>query len=110
MVTPETSDIRPSATNGLSKTVLHFDRPAALSQSWVRSLCEDQEGDLWVGSGSGGLVCLRAGQVTALTPPDRWQGRTVRSVSQGRDGSVWITTEGAGLYRFKDEAWQQFGV
>jgi len=87
---------------------LHFNQTNVLSQNWVRSLCEDVEGNLWIGPGSG-LVGLRARKVAALSPPDRWQGRPVLSISPGVDESLWITTEGAGLYHFKAGQWKHFG-
>jgi len=87
---------------------LHFNRTNGLPQNWVRSLCEDREGNLWIGAGSGGLVALRAGKVATVNPPDDWQGRAVLSVSVARDGAMWIGTEGAGLYRFHDAQWTRF--
>lgn len=84
---------------------LHFNRTNGLPQNWVRSLCEDREGNLWIGAGSGGLVALRAGKVATVNPPDAWQGRAVMSVTLARDGAMWIGTEGAGLYRFQDGDW-----
>jgi signal transduction histidine kinase/ligand-binding sensor domain-containing protein len=87
---------------------LHFNRTNGLPQNWVRSLCEDREGNLWIGAGSGGLVALRAGNVATINPPDLWQGRAVLSVSVARNGAMWIGTEGAGLYRLQDARWTRF--
>jgi signal transduction histidine kinase/ligand-binding sensor domain-containing protein len=77
---------------------------------WITSLCEDREGDLWVGTGNSGLAVLRPGNITTLSPPDRWQGRAVLSVACARDGALWIGTEGAGLYRFHDGSWTNFDL
>src|SRR2546430_2403485 len=82
-------------------SVMHLDRTNGLPQNWVRCVCQDEEGGLWVGSGSAGLLALRAGKVEVVNPPDRWQGRAVLSISRGKDGGIWLSTEGAGLYRFK---------
>jgi signal transduction histidine kinase/streptogramin lyase len=89
--------------------VLHFNHTNSLPQNWVRALCQDHEGNLWVAAGSGGLVALRAGKVAALSPPEGWQGRAVLSVTASRDGSLWISTEGAGLYHLSDNRWEHFG-
>jgi ligand-binding sensor domain-containing protein/signal transduction histidine kinase len=86
---------------------LHFNHTNGLPQDWVRTLCEDREGNLWLGAGSGGLVALRAGKVATLSPPDRWQGRTVLSMVATESG-MWIGTEGAGLYRVNDGQWDRF--
>jgi signal transduction histidine kinase/ligand-binding sensor domain-containing protein len=87
---------------------LNFNRTNGLPQNWVRSLCEDREGNLWIGAGSGGLVALRAGKVATVNPPDQWQGRAVLSVCVARDGAMWIATEGAGIYRFHGDEWKRF--
>src|SRR6185436_2226783 len=56
-----------------------------------------------------GLVGLRAGRVGTLAPPDQWQGHALLSISLGQSNCVWITTEGAGIYRLKDTQWEHFG-
>jgi signal transduction histidine kinase/ligand-binding sensor domain-containing protein len=92
------------------KKALHFGRDENFPHVWIRSLCEDREGTLWVGAGNAGIVALRAGQVETFQPPDHWQGRGgAQSVAIAHDGAVWVTTEGAGLYRFFDGQWQHFG-
>jgi signal transduction histidine kinase/ligand-binding sensor domain-containing protein len=90
------------------KRVRHFNRSNGLPHDWIRCLCEDREGNLWAGAGSGGLVALRPARVTTINPPDNWQGRAVLSVTSGRDGALWVGTEGAGLYRLRDGQWNRF--
>lgn len=91
------------------ESILHLSRTNGLSHDWVRCLCEDREGDIWAGVGSGGLVELCAGKVAVVDPPDHWQGRPVLSVYAARDDSVWMGSEGAGLYRFRGGEWTHFG-
>jgi ligand-binding sensor domain-containing protein/signal transduction histidine kinase len=85
-------------------TPLHFSRTNGLSHDWVRSLCEDQEGTIWIGTGAG-LDTLRVRKVKTLNPPDGWQGRAVLSFAARADGSAWIGTEGAGMYEYLDGKW-----
>jgi signal transduction histidine kinase/ligand-binding sensor domain-containing protein len=92
------------------KSVVHFDRSNGFPDNWVRCLCEDREGTLWVGMGSSGLLALRSSRVTTLKPPDDWQGASVLSISRSRDGSLWVGTEGAGVYRLNDGNWTHFGA
>jgi len=87
---------------------LHFNRTNGLPQNWIRSLCEDREGNLWIGAGSAGLVALRAGKVATVDPPDQWQGRAVMSVCVARDGAMWVGTEGAGVYRLHGGQWKRY--
>ena len=87
----------------------HLGRTNGLPQDWVRSLMEDREHNIWVGT-SGGLVLLRERKVAMHLPPDEWQGWPVLSITQSRDGAVWAGTEGAGVYRMDHGNWTHFGV
>jgi signal transduction histidine kinase/streptogramin lyase len=89
--------------------ILHFGHAENFPHDWIRCLCEDREGTLWVGAGNGGLVAVRPSKVQMYAPPDRWQGRAPLSTAVSHDGSVWVTTEGAGLYQFFNGAWNHFG-
>ena len=88
---------------------VHLSRTNGFSSDWVTSLCEDFEGNVWAGTGNGGLAMLRPANVSVLAPPDQWQGRAVLTVAPGRDGALWVGTEGAGLYGFINGAWTNIG-
>lgn len=92
------------SSNGVA---LQISRTNGLSHDWVRSLCADREGNLWAGTGTG-LNMLRPGNAVAVAPPGDWQGCAVLSVTTARDGSLWVGTEGAGVYRLRDDAWTRF--
>ncbi len=85
----------------------HFARTNGLSHDWVRALCEDAEGNLWVGTAIG-LDQLRPRVLQTLNAPDGWQGCAVLSCALGADGSAWVGTEGAGLYRYHAESWTAY--
>jgi signal transduction histidine kinase/ligand-binding sensor domain-containing protein len=87
---------------------LQFCRTNGFSSDWINSMCEDREGNLWVGTGNGGLAILRVVNFRTFSPPDQWQGRAVLSVEAGKDGSLWAGTEGAGLYRFHNDNWTNY--
>jgi signal transduction histidine kinase/ligand-binding sensor domain-containing protein len=86
---------------------LAINRTNGLSHNWVRCLWEDREGDLWAGTGTG-LNMLRRSNWSTISPPDEWQGCAVLSVTAGHDGSVWIGTEGAGVYGWREGVWSHF--
>jgi signal transduction histidine kinase/streptogramin lyase len=90
--------------NGL----LHFSQAEGLPHDWIRCICEDREGTLWIGAGNGGLVALRPSMVKMFAPPDHWQGRVPLSTAVSHDGAVWVTTEGGGLYQFLNGTWNHF--
>jgi signal transduction histidine kinase/ligand-binding sensor domain-containing protein len=87
--------------------MLHFNRTNGLSHNWVRCLWEDREGNLWAGTGTG-LSMLRRSNLSVVSPPDEWQGCAVLSVTTGQDGSLWVGTEGAGIYQWREGVWSHF--
>lgn len=88
---------------------LHFTRTNGLSDDWVRSLCEDSEGNVWIGTGGGGLEALRDRRIQMLNAPDGWHGHSIKCFTKSRDGTVWIGTEGAGLYAYHNGEWTSYG-
>lgn len=88
---------------------LHLDHTHGLPQDWIRALCEDREGNLWLGVGSGGLVEVVPTPFTVISPPGGWDGRTELAVASDHSGALWIGTEGAGLYRYARGTWTHFG-
>jgi signal transduction histidine kinase/ligand-binding sensor domain-containing protein len=102
------SDSGLALIHGGAEPALVFSRTNGFSSDWVTALCEDREGNLWVGTGGGGLAVLRRGVIQTVTPPDEWLGRAVLSVYAGRENSLWVGTEGAGLYQFGDSRWSRF--
>jgi len=89
---------------------VEFSRARGFPSDWITSACEDREGDLWIGTGGGGLAVVRRGKVQTYAPPDQWQGRPLLSVCAGRDATIWVGTEGAGLYRLRNGTWTNFSM
>lgn len=73
--------------------VAQFTRTNGLPHDWVRSLGEDSEGNVWVGTG-GGVCAARERIVTMAASSELLKGRTVLTLQAARDGSVWMGTEG----------------
>lgn len=92
------------------KQILRFCRTNHFSTDWITATCEDREGGVWVGTGGGGLQLLRPKRVHTVAPPDQWRGRAVLTVSPGQGDTLWVGTEGAGLYRYDylKESWRNF--
>jgi len=68
--------------------------------AYAYCICEDREGIIWVGTGSGGLNILRHRAVTMLEPPDHWMGQPVTTAAPKRQGGLFIGTQGAAVYHF----------
>ena len=67
----------------------------------VRCLFPDREGNLWVGTGSGGLCRVQPRQLILPLQGAQPGMDEVYSVSPGRDGSVWMATT-HGLVKHQD--------
>jgi signal transduction histidine kinase/CheY-like chemotaxis protein/ligand-binding sensor domain-containing protein/HPt (histidine-containing phosphotransfer) domain-containing protein len=80
---------------------------SGLPSSTVHSLELDPQGRLWVGTQEG--VAVRTGRGWRPFPlPPGATTQFVRVLLHTTDGSLWIGTEGAGLWRFRDGAWTHF--
>jgi ligand-binding sensor domain-containing protein len=66
------------------------------------SATEDREGDLWLGTESGGLAVLRDRKFSTLTAEDGLTDEYVLALAQAPDGHVGVGTKGGGLNIFRD--------
>jgi signal transduction histidine kinase len=57
-----------------------------------RCLFEDAEGNLWVGTGGSGLLRIKAAALKTYYARDGLASDVVRSVTQDRDGTIWLAT------------------
>jgi ligand-binding sensor domain-containing protein len=73
--------------------------------------CIALDGDdaLWVGAELGELVQLRRRPVTILHLPAAADKNIVRNACATRDGSIWVGTDGAGVFRYRDGQFTQYG-
>lgn len=67
----------------------------------VNCLCEDREGNLWLGTVGEGLIRLQPRRLKTFTTQDGLAYDDVWSVCEGNDGSIWVGT-GYGLSRIQD--------
>ncbi|MBI2837109.1 MAG: hypothetical protein HYX75_02270 [Acidobacteria bacterium] len=79
-----------------------------LAHDTVRSLCEDRDGNLWIGT-NGGLSRFRDGTFTRFEEKDGLGEAVVLSLAEDREGSLWIGTLAAGLHRLRDSVFTRYG-
>ncbi len=81
------------------------------AEGWVGerawSIAEDGQGGFWVGA-TGGLNHWTHGVFTPLRDPQWPKQPTIRTILAGRDGSLWIGVQGAGLTRFKNGRFTEY--
>ncbi|HSN68199.1 MAG TPA: diguanylate cyclase, partial [Thermoanaerobaculia bacterium] len=77
---------------------------SALPSDAIRTILDDREGNLWVGTGGGGLVRLKEASVRSITSAGGLPVKIARTVMEARDGALWIGTFGEGAIRVRDGA------
>ena len=85
----------------------HLTTSDGLSQNFILSLYPDHEGDIWVGTDTGGLDRLRKNTFTS--PPELAAGAAL-SVSEDAHGGLWTTFNLRGLTYFQTNAVQHLGI
>jgi len=77
-----------------------FTTAHGLSHNVVRGICEDAEGNLWLGTRAG-LSCFKDGKFTVYKDRDGLADNIVEMVYLDRDNALWVATH-HGVSRFKD--------
>lgn len=70
-----------------------------ISNSIVRSVYEDRDGTLYIGTRGGGLNILRPGQqpTQIINPSNGLSHSTVLSLNKDKHGNLWVGTDGEGI-------------
>ena len=69
----------------------------------VRSVLEDSDQNLWVGTHGAGLVRVTAaGRCSIFTSKDGLENDSPQALLEDREGNLWVGTNGGGLSRFTD--------
>jgi ligand-binding sensor domain-containing protein len=73
-----------------------------LPQGSVMAIAQTADGYLWFGT-RGGLARFDGVSFTVFKPSDSpgLEGRTIQALLAGRDGSLWIGTDGKGIVRYQ---------
>ena len=79
---------------------------ADTSHHSIESLAEDREGNIWVGTGGGGLNRLRRRVLELEGTVAGLPFEAVRSVCQDASGALWAVGETGELGRRQDGAWR----
>jgi signal transduction histidine kinase/ligand-binding sensor domain-containing protein len=71
------------------------------SKIQVRTLFEDREGGLWIGTDGHGLYRLRSSTIRVSSTEQGLADKNIYTILQTHDGAIWIGTWSGGLSRFQ---------
>ena len=84
-------------------TTRHFSLAGGFPSDWIRVVFEDRQGNLWVGTNSGGLVRLRPRRFTSFAQKQGLPPLSPTSVAIGPDGAAYVAMYGYGLHEIRAE-------
>ncbi len=87
----------------------YFTEENGLVNNSVRTVFEDVDGSLWIGT-LGGLSHLKGGTFKNYTLSDGLTSNYIRCVFRDSKGNLWIGTYGGGLLRYKDSEFQNISI
>lgn len=84
--------------------------PAATLYPDILSLAEDREGNLWAGTGGGGLNRLRPRVLELHNADDGLPFASIRSVCEDTRGDIWAAAQNGTLAKFADGRWENLSA
>jgi ligand-binding sensor domain-containing protein len=78
-----------------------------LADTVVTSVCEDSDGNVWIGTVGGTLARWRDGRCTNITVPGKGRIRQNVVVCPDRQGRLWVGTEGSGVYIYEHDEFKE---
>jgi ligand-binding sensor domain-containing protein/signal transduction histidine kinase len=79
-----------------------------LAQLDCTCLAVDGEGTVWAGTTGGQLLQVRLRPVRTLHLPVTAEKNVLMNACVTHDGSVWVGTDGAGVFRYRDEQFDNY--
>ncbi len=85
--------------DGVQFTVIRNLGDKPLESVWVRQLCQDEQGAIWIATDADGLIRYKDGETTRFTTDDGLPSNNIRCLLADRQQNLWIGTD-RGLARF----------
>jgi signal transduction histidine kinase len=91
----------PTSTSSLEKFSL-------LNAKRITALCENQEGELWIGDRTEGLFRFKDGEIAHINSEFAELPSEIQSLANAKDNTLWIGTSLAGLFRLRNQSLHHF--
>lgn len=93
--------------DGVDFDVFDKRKVAEILDNWVSTLLKDRQGNLWIGTNSGGLIRFKDGKFTTFTTAQGLANDIVKCLHEDHEGNLWIGTL-SGLNRLKNGKFTTF--
>ncbi|MCP4221568.1 MAG: PAS domain-containing protein, partial [bacterium] len=81
-----------------------FTEQDGFADARIRSIFEDRESNLWVGSYKGGLNRFKNGDLTTMTVSEGLSENFTRALFEDADGTIWAGSSSSGITRISGES------
>ncbi len=76
---------------------------------FVKSVLQDREDNLWVIT-SNQVMKYYNGNLELINEKNGFSAKSVLELYQDKEGSVWLGTDGDGIYQYKDDVFTRYGL
>lgn len=86
----------------------YLDAEQGMSSSYIRSIIEDKNGNIWFGTNGSGLSKYDGKSFTHYTEKNGLSNGTILSILEDKKGNIWVGTEGGGACYFNGTSFIYF--
>ncbi|MGV6861412.1 MAG: two-component regulator propeller domain-containing protein [Putridiphycobacter sp.] len=98
----------PRFKDNSTQNLQYLDVDQGMASSYVLSILEDQNGNIWFGTYGGGVSKYNAETFTHYTEKEGLSNDYVFSILEDRNGNLWFGTDGGGVSMFNGENFTHF--
>lgn len=95
----------PSTSRG-GDSLIRFTMTEGLPAEGIRSILEDNEGRVWVGTRYGGVAVHDGGRFTIISSKEGLLSNHVRSMARDSSGTMWLGTSLGPIFMRKADGWR----
>jgi signal transduction histidine kinase/ligand-binding sensor domain-containing protein len=88
--------------------IQYMDIDQGMASSFIRSILEDKNGNLWFGTLDGGVSMYNGESFIHFTEKEGLSNNSVRSILEDRNGNLWFGTFGGGVSMYDGESFIHF--
>ena len=88
--------------------IQYLDVDQGMNSSYVNCMLRDKTGNLWFGTGGGGVSKYDGESFTHFTEKEGLSNNNVRSIIEDKTGNLWFGTDGGGVSKYDGESFTHF--